>query len=88
MNDEQLENIDNVFDKLQPVVDKALLKAWWIGFIAGAVSATILSLLIQFIFSSANAHTPCDYVEDEPYCHYVQVVNPVTGVLEQHYVCD
>lgn len=48
----------------------------------------ILGVLCGFFIGNAIAHTPCDYVENEPYCHYVQVVNPVTGILEQHYVCE
>ena len=52
-------------------------------FVAGLVAG-------WFLFScGASAHTPCDdsYVEQAPNCHYVQAVNPITGKLEQHYVC-
>ena len=33
-----------------------------------------------------NAHPPCEQ-QQQVTCGYVQVVNPTTGKLEQHYVC-
>jgi len=50
-------------------------------FVAGLVAGWVL-------FDCVQAH-PCDesYVEPAPDCGYVQVVNPISGELEQQYVC-
>lgn len=55
-------------------------RSYAIGFVFGAIACLAIS---------TNAHTPCNdsYVEQEPDCHYVQAVNPITGGLETHYVC-
>ncbi len=46
----------------------------------------VLGFIAGFFINEASAHyTPCDY--QEPDCHYIQVVNPITGILEQQYVC-
>ncbi len=54
-----------------------------------AIFSTWIAIAILFncvLFLASKAHyTPCDY--QEPDCHYIQVVNPVTGILEQQYVC-
>ncbi len=46
----------------------------------------VLGFIAGFSINGAFAHPPCDY--QEPDCHYVQVVNPITGILEQQYVCE
>ena len=54
----------------------------------------LIGLIILATIKFAQAHPQSDcykYIEDQiqqPDCHYVQVVNPVTGVLEQQYVCE
>jgi len=49
-----------------------------------------LGLLLSFILygMTAKAHTPCNDIYKQPDCHYVQVVNPITGELEQQYICE
>jgi hypothetical protein len=52
------------------------------GFVAGIIFCTMIL--------TAQAHPPCDAYpqpEQQPTCGYVQAINPITGVLEQHYVC-
>ncbi|KKL89989.1 hypothetical protein LCGC14_1909200 [marine sediment metagenome] len=46
-----------------------------------------LAALLGAVFYSGltEAHPPCD--ANPPQCRYVQVVNPITGQLEQQYVC-
>jgi len=53
-------------------------------FILGMVLGLIICGLVGG--PCAEAHPPCD--QQEPVCHYVQVVNPITGQLEQQYVCE
>jgi len=50
-----------------------------LGFAFGIIACTFLS--------KACAHTPCDD-QQQPQCGYVQVVNPLSGELEQQYVCE
>ncbi len=50
----------------------------------------ILGLAIGIIIGvwSAEAHTPCGEDYQSPQCGYVQVVNPLSGKLEQQYICE
>ena len=45
-----------------------------------------IGIVIALFNVDAKAHPPCD--QQEPVCHYVQVVNPLSGKLEQQYVCE
>ena len=51
------------------------------GIVIGIAIAIVLFAVLK-----ADAHTPCD--EQSPQCGYVQVVNPLSGELEQQYVCE
>jgi len=51
-----------------------------LGIAIGIVIAIALGI------TKSEAHPPCD--QQEPVCHYVQVVNPITGQLEQQYICE
>lgn len=46
----------------------------------------VLGIILGIAIRESFTHTPCD--DQPPRCHYVQVVNPVTGFLEQQYVCE
>lgn len=58
-----------------------------VGGIGLIVAMFILGSITGFFLCGtvSKAH-PCDY--DNSVCHYVQVVNPITGKLEQQYVCE
>jgi len=57
------------------------------AFLMGLGLGVILSLI--FYAMSAKAHDCYDAeVEQAPDCGYVQVVNPISGELEQQYVCQ
>lgn len=45
-----------------------------------------IGLVIALFNVDANAHPPCD--DQPPRCGYIQVVNPITGLLEQQYICE
>ena len=51
------------------------------------ILAGFVSILI-YESMRVDAHYPCDYVEQKLDCHYVQVVNPLTGKLEQQFICE
>ena len=46
----------------------------------------VLGIILGIAIRASFAHPPCD--NQPPRCHYVQVVNPITGQLEQQYVCE
>ena len=47
----------------------------------------VLGILLGLGIQAVRAHTPCNDYEQQPSCGYIQAVNPITGELEQHYVC-
>jgi len=49
----------------------------------------LAALLGAVFYNNLNAHSPCDegYSYTPPKCGYIQVVNPISGELEQQYVC-
>jgi len=53
------------------------------------VGITLAAFILGFLIRGdcAEAHDCFQQPIQEPTCGYVQVVNPVTGILEQHYVC-
>ena len=57
-------------------------------FITGVIVGFTLAIVVGFITGIANAHPPCEEQQQQITCGYVQVVNPTTGKLEQHYVCQ
>jgi len=62
---------------MKPIIDWKYL---FLGIIIGIVIALVLGI------TKSEAHPPCD--KQQPQCGYVQVVNPITGLLEQQYVCE
>ncbi len=48
--------------------------------------AIAIAFFLVYLLSPADAHTPCD--APARICGYQQAVNPVTGDVEQQYVCD
>jgi len=57
-----------------------------------ALSCLALGALLAITYS-AVAHTPCStsppvYEYETPRCEYVQAINPYSGILETHYVCE
>ncbi|KKL07319.1 hypothetical protein LCGC14_2587230 [marine sediment metagenome] len=60
-------------------------KTHWLELSMGIVIGIAIAIVL-FAILEADAHTPCD--QQEPVCHYVQVVNPLSGKLEQQYICE
>ena len=85
--DDILTKIDEVESEMSIIVDKAMNKAWNLGFLMGVISTLLFLFIANVIYQNqtANAH-PCEY--DNSNCHYIQVVNPITGNLETQYVCE
>ena len=59
--------------------------------VTSGIGLFAIGLFVGWFFFSCGvqAHTPCGTydIEQQPDCHYVQVVNPITGKLEQQYIC-
>ncbi len=49
-------------------------------------AALALAFFLVYLLSPADAHAPCD--APARICHYEQTVNPISGNVEQQYVCD
>ena len=55
------------------------------------VALTVIIVVIGFTSGGlrfANAHSPCGEDYQPPQCGYIQVVNPLSGKLEQQYICE
>ena len=48
----------------------------------------LASLIGALIITQLRAHPPCEEGYQPPQCGYVQVVNPLSGELEQQYICE
>jgi len=56
-----------------------------------SVFITWIAIAVLFncvLYLASKAHPPCEEDYQPPQCSYVQVVNPITGLLEQRYVCE
>lgn len=58
----------------------------WPDLILGIGIGIMLGVILNK--TTAKAHPPCEEDYQPPQCGYVQVVNPITGFLEQQYICE